>query len=134
MKISRLVLPALFALILVAAPAAYAESYPGGGGYYDGHMVIENVKSHKGGKGGMMAAHHESIREMMEMVRETMAIVRDLSHKPTATDKKKLGEMIDRMDEIIAMEKKGMHGNPCGMNPCGGNPCGGNPCGKGGRY
>ncbi len=116
MKISKLVLPALFALVLVAAPAAYAES-DNGGEYYKAKM------HDKGGKGGMMAAHHESIRQMMEMVRDTMAIVRDLNHKPSAADKKKLSTMIDRMDEIIASEKKGMHGNPCGMNPCGKNPC-----------
>ena len=132
MKVSRLVLPALFALVLVAAPVAYAESDHHGGDY----------KGHKGGKGGKMAAHHESIRQMMGMVRETMEIVRDLNHKPSAEDKKKLSAMIDRMDKIIAMSKKmgDMHGGPCSMNPCGGNPCGGmnpcggNPCSKGQHY
>lgn len=43
--------------------------------------------------------------EMMQMMTETMTILRDLNHMPSAAEKKRLGDMIRQMNEMMAKQK-----------------------------
>jgi hypothetical protein len=88
-----LIIAALFMFSLGAVPAATGQMGPGKMG------------------GGMMSPetrmkHHEAMGEFMEMVKETMDMVKNISHVPSAAQKKRLTEMINRMDEIIKNHKE----------------------------
>lgn len=72
-----------------------------------GDMEMPCGKGKKGmmGHGGgmeMMKARQEMMTDMMGMLKETMTILKNLNHKPSAAEKEKLADMIGRMDEIIA--------------------------------
>lgn len=49
----------------------------------------------------MMTERNKMVRSMMAMTRETMKIVRDMDHRPSAADKQKLSDMIDDIDKLI---------------------------------
>jgi len=49
----------------------------------------------------MMTERNKMVRSMMAMTRETMMIIRDMNHKPSADDKKKLDGMITDIDKLI---------------------------------
>ena len=49
----------------------------------------------------MMTERNKMVRSMMAMTRETMKIVRDMNHKPSAEDKDKLNTMINDIDKLI---------------------------------
>jgi hypothetical protein len=61
----------------------------------------------------MRMKHHKAMGDLMEIVKETMDIVRNLSHVPGAAQKKRLTEMMNQLDEMIKKheemgEKRGM--------------------------
>lgn len=62
-------------------------------------MCSEKKKAYK-----KMHGKHQG--DMMRMLKETMEIVRDLNHKPSAKDKERLNEMIERLDKSIAKHKE----------------------------
>ncbi len=56
------------------------------------------------GKGHMMGQQHKGrymkmMKEHTGMMREVLTILKDLKHKPTKAQKKRLGEMIEQLDE-----------------------------------
>ncbi len=48
-----------------------------------------------------MTARGQYMDEVMEMLHETMTILKGLNHKPTKDEKKKLGEMINDLDDLM---------------------------------
>lgn len=48
----------------------------------------------------MMEQRKEMMNDMMGMMKETMGILKDLNHAPTADQKKKLTEMITKLDDM----------------------------------
>ncbi len=67
----------------------------------------------KSGEGsGHTANHKEHFQQrqqmhmdMMKMMADTMTILRDLNHQPSADEKKRLTDMINRMNEMLAQHK-----------------------------
>lgn len=59
-----------------------------------------------------MVGHHEMTTEVMGMFKETLVILKDMNHTPTAAQKKRLEEMITRMDEVIKTHEERMK-NAC---------------------
>ncbi len=106
-SISKLLVGLLLAVSLLAAPAVAADKME-----MKGHGMMDHGMMTKGAK----KKHHAMMRDMMGMLKETMAIVRDLSGAPTPAQKKRLDEMIKRMDEIMEMHKKMMKGKGGGKS------------------
>lgn len=78
-----------------------------------GDMEMPCGKGKKGmmGHGGgmeMMKARQQMMTDMMGMLRDTMAILKDLNHKPSSAEREKLAGMIQRMDEMMAQHEE-MH-------------------------
>jgi len=93
MKITGLIAATLAVLMLAWAPApALARE--------KGHMPGHRMK--------MMKEHHRMNRDMMIMLKETMTILKGLEHKPSPAQKKKLGEMIERLEKDIEHHRKMM--------------------------
>lgn len=69
-------------------------------------------KMDKGMMYDKMAGHHEMTTEVMGMFKETLVILKDMNHTPTAAQKKRLEEMITRMDEVIKKHEEHMK-NAC---------------------
>ncbi len=71
-------------------------------------LLIPNAyaSSHKGGEHGDYKEHykkrHQMGMDMMQMMVETMTILRDLNHKPSADEKARLSEMIEQMEAMMA--------------------------------
>ena len=59
------------------------------------------------------AKHHAMKKEHMGMMREVMVILRDLNHKPTEEQKKRLNHYIEKLDAALATcstwDKGGAH-------------------------
>ena len=49
----------------------------------------------------VIAERHDMMQDSLKALRDTMVILKDLNHKPAPEQKKKLDEMIKRMNEII---------------------------------
>ncbi len=88
MKRSTILVSAALALFL-SAGLVQAGGMPGHG---DG-------KSHYG---EMMKERQQMMTDMMDMMKETMAILRNLNHKPSAEERERLGEMMQHLDEMKA--------------------------------
>ena len=61
---------------------------------------------------------HQMNMDMMQMLSETMAILRDLNHKPSDSEKARLSDMIKQLEQMMsdhkmmadkAMQRMGMH-------------------------
>lgn len=61
----------------------------------DDAMGGQMMQMHK-----MSAEHQQVFKEVLGMVKDTMAIVRDLNHKPSEEQKKTLDAMIKKLDDI----------------------------------
>lgn len=61
----------------------------------DDAMDGQMMRMHK-----MSAEHQQVFKEVLGMVKDTMAIVRDLNHKPSEEQKKTLDAMIKKLDDI----------------------------------
>ncbi len=59
---------------------------------------------HKWGKS--MGEHHRMMSDLMEIMRDTMAIVKNLDHRPTPVEKKRLGAMADKLDRMMKKHKE----------------------------
>ena len=46
--------------------------------------------------------------ELMAMLRETIGIIRNLDHAPTADEKRQLAEMMDRLDILLQHQQQAM--------------------------
>lgn len=49
---------------------------------------------------------HQMGMDMMRMLSETMTILRKLEHRPSESEKKKLGDMIAQLDDMIKQHKE----------------------------
>ncbi len=49
---------------------------------------------------------HQMHMDMMQMLSETMTVLRDLNHKPSAEEKARLSDMIKQLDEMMATHKE----------------------------
>ncbi len=49
---------------------------------------------------------HQMNIDMMQMLSETMTILRDINHKPSAEEKARLGDMIKQLDGMMAKHKE----------------------------
>ncbi|MEE8573827.1 MAG: hypothetical protein V3T30_00295 [Thermodesulfobacteriota bacterium] len=95
MKKTKLILLTILIAIFMTTPMAFARDDRNG---HDGHDKQEMSGKHH----EMMRKHQEMKRETMEMLKKTMTIIKNLNHKPSATDKKKLSEMIEKLDGMIS--------------------------------
>lgn len=86
-----LIVAILFVFCFGALPVSLAEMGPGPGG--ECPMCPMGSGKH--------TMHHEKMGGLMEMLKETMDIVKNLSHVPSAAQKQKLTEMMGRLDEMI---------------------------------
>lgn len=93
-KIRLLALAVLVSATLAASPAAAGMK----DGMKDG---MDNRYYHMSG--------------VMEMLKETMTILRDLNHRPTDAEKQKLTEMINQIDEMMMKKKEMMKDKDKGM-------------------
>lgn len=94
-RLCKMTMTATMAIIAFAFMAGSAIAMPPGSGG-DG-MVKDEAKTSTMMKAKML----EYKIEDFEMTKALMEIIRDLSHKPSKADKKKLDEMITRLDEKI---------------------------------
>jgi len=56
----------------------------------------------------MMTERHNMMADSLKALRDTMVILKDLKHVPTAEQQKKLDELIKRMDENIVRHEEMM--------------------------
>ncbi len=101
-KINIFIMAVVAASLLSFSIPAMADS-KGKGNPCGMNPCAMNPCAEKMMKHGDYKEKHAMKREMIEMLKETMTIVKGLNHKPTDTEKKKLGDMIERLTE---MEKK----------------------------
>ncbi|MFQ5585327.1 MAG: hypothetical protein ACE5GF_00645 [Thermodesulfobacteriota bacterium] len=119
MSIFRLIIAAILALSLSAPPAmAGMQRGEAANPCVANPCAMQNpcavnpcamknpcmMKHHKWGK--KMAKHHRMMTELMEMIRETMVILKNLDHRPTPAEKRRLGKMADRLDTMIKKHEK----------------------------
>lgn len=64
-------------------------------------FVLSTPDAFGGKMSGSMMQKGQYMEEVMSMLRETMVILKDLNHKPSKDEKKKLGEMIDQLDDLV---------------------------------
>ena len=94
MKLTGFLLSALLAVTLMASTAMAEKK--GGMMQQDGMM------------GSMMAEHPQMGQDMMEMLKETMSILKGMNHQPSAAQKQRLDEMMGRLDAMIEQNKSMM--------------------------
>jgi len=91
---------ALMVLLLAVTPAFGQMMGEKEGGQMGGPMGGQ-----MGGM-GMMAGdpmakeHHQMLRDLLGMMKETIGVLKNMTHAPTAADKRKLTEMMDRVDNM----------------------------------
>lgn len=54
----------------------------------------------------MMHDRQQMTQDVLGMMKETMAIIRNLNHKPSDAEKARLDEMMSKLDVIMEKEKK----------------------------
>ncbi len=54
----------------------------------------------------MMHERQQMTQDVLGMMKETMAIIRNLNHKPSDAEKARLGEMMSKLDGFMEKEKK----------------------------
>ena len=67
-------------------------------------MKRGKLMHHKWGKS--MGEHHRMMTDLMEMMRDTMTIVKNLDHRPTPAEKKRLGAMADKLNRMMEKHDK----------------------------
>lgn len=95
----KVFLTMVLAITLLAAPAL-------AGGKDMMNPCQMNPCQKKGGQKMMM--HKGYMGEMMDMMKETMGILKGLNHKPSPAQKKRLGAMMQRLDEMKEAHEKMM--------------------------
>jgi hypothetical protein len=59
--------------------------------------------------GTMAERQYQSVtEELMGMLKETMSIIRNLDHAPTAEEKRQLAEMMSRLDAMLRQQQQVM--------------------------
>lgn len=95
MKKTNLCIAVALAAALSSPVLSPAEDKPmmGGGMMGQGKMSSMYPK--------MMEQRKEMMDSMMAMMKQTMGILKDLNHTPSADQKKKLEEMMSNLDDMI---------------------------------
>jgi len=109
MKYHKILLPVVFLMFLVSGYAHAEMGHEKMGGDHAGMSDMDKKGSHKKDWSDfkmMMTKRHKMMRKMMGMNRDVMKILLGLNHKPSADEKKKLSEMINKLDDMIAMDKE----------------------------
>ncbi|MFQ5585354.1 MAG: hypothetical protein ACE5GF_00780 [Thermodesulfobacteriota bacterium] len=111
MNIIRLIIAAILVTSLLSAPAMADSGYDTGEKSHTGKMMqnpcaMEHGKMKHQMMGKKMGEYHRMMTELMEMMRETMTTLKNLDHRPTPAEKKRLGEMADRLDGMINKHEK----------------------------
>lgn len=92
----RLLLTTSLIGALIAAPAfAGKDKEENSGGSNDSGRYQEHLQQ-----------RHQMDMEMMRMMADTMTILRDINHQPSAEDKKRLTDMIKQLNEMMARHKE----------------------------
>jgi len=102
MKIQILMMPIFLSLILTGGFVNAHESGEPDGMDHQGKKSMEGKKSGRAGGMEMMNARQKTMIETMAMLRQTMTILQDLNHKPSAEEKEMLGSMIGRLDTMVS--------------------------------
>ncbi len=102
MKIKLLMMSIFLSLILTGGFASADGSDMPDGMDHQGKMSMEGKKMGRAGGMEMMKAHQQMAIETMAMLRQTMSILQDLNHKPSAEDKELLGKMAGRLDTMMS--------------------------------
>src|SRR3990172_10744 len=92
---------ALMALLLAVTPA-FGQMMGEKEGEQMGGMGMMGGQTMKGmmTKEQMAKEHHQMLRDMLGMMKEISGILKNMTHAPTAEDKRKLTEMMDRVDNM----------------------------------
>ena len=61
-------------------------------------LLTPDADSRMGGPGMQKG---QCMQEVMSMLKETMGILKDLNHKPSSEEKKQLGDMVNKLDDLI---------------------------------
>ena len=93
-RFTTLLLAAVIALSIVITPA-FADMSEKKGDMMGGDM--------------MMKDHQGMCQDAMGILKETMTILKDMNHTPSAEQKKKLEEMITKIDGIMKKHKEMKH-------------------------
>lgn len=102
---NAVVLAGMLALLPIGAATAAEQAGQGMMGQQSGTM---------GGQGqGMMDSkcmkeHHKMMHESMGMLKDTMSIMKEISHSPSKDQKKKLDEMMMRLGNMMQMHDEMM--------------------------
>lgn len=95
MKKTNLCIAVVFAAALSGPMLSAAEDKPMMGGGMMGQGAMSSMYPK------MMEQRKEMMDTMMTMMKETMGILKDLNHTPGADQKKRLGEMMSKLDEMM---------------------------------
>jgi len=93
---------ALMVLLLAVTPAfgqmtgEKEGEQMGGMGMMGGQMGGMGMMT----KDQMAKEHHQMLRGLLGMMKETIGVLKNMTHAPTAEDKRKLTEMMDRVDNM----------------------------------
>jgi len=101
MKIMNVIVPGILSLFLIGSYAYAADTETS-----EGMMDMSGQKMGQGSGMEMMKARQQMMTGMMETLRETMSILKDLNHQPSDEERKKLGEMITRIDTMISRQQE----------------------------
>ncbi|MFZ3114277.1 MAG: hypothetical protein WA133_11800 [Syntrophales bacterium] len=92
-RLTALLLAEVIALSIVITPV-FADMSEEKGGMMGGGMMMEQGKM-------MMKDHQGMCQDAMGILKETMIILKNMNHTPSAEQKKKLEEMITKIDGIM---------------------------------
>jgi hypothetical protein len=93
----------ILTVTLFAAPALANEKHAG----KDKDKGSEMMGGH-GMDNAVRMEHHKLMKDTLEMMKQTMTILKGLEHKPTVEQQKSLDEMIGRIDGIIKRHEEMM--------------------------
>lgn len=97
MKRNKLIVSGLMVLMLLVSGMALAEK---SNDHHNGDKKEDWSDFRM-----MMTDRHKMMVSMMNMQKKTMEILQGLNHKPSASEKKKLGKMIVKLGDMIAEDK-----------------------------
>lgn len=93
----------ILTVTLFAAPALANEKHDG----KDKDKGSEMMGGH-GMDSAVRMEHHKLMKDTLEMMKQTMTILKGLKHEPTVEQQKNLDEMIGRIDGIIKRHEEMM--------------------------
>lgn len=102
MKFSIFAFAMILAITLVSMPAVASAR----GGMTGKQMTEEEKAEWSEMRGKMREQHKQMMPDMMGMMKEMMGIIKGMSHSPTDAQKKRLEEMMQKMDNMMATHRE----------------------------